>query len=76
VGWSDAGMLNIFVVSNVMALADQTTKRMQKELNDDASSTHSDDSDDGDADAEVIDDCFAWTSGTMGNKFNSSLSMT
>ena len=68
-GWSDAGMLNIFVVSNVMALADQTTQRMQKELNDDASSTHSDDSDDGDADAEVIDDCFAWTSGNMGNKF-------
>jgi len=68
-GWSDAGMLNIFVVSNVMALADQTTKRMQRELHDDASSTHSDESDDGVADAQLIDDCFAWTSGNAGNKF-------
>ena len=68
-GWSDAGMLNIFVVSNVMALADQTTKRMQRELNDDASSTHSDDSDEGVADAQLVDDCFAWTSGNAGNKF-------
>ena len=67
-GWSDAGMLNIFVVSNVMALADQTTKRMQRELRDDVS-TDSDESDDGVADAQVIDDCFAWTSGNMGNKF-------
>jgi hypothetical protein len=68
-GWSDAGMLNIFVVSNVMALADQTTKRMQRELFDEASSTNSDESDDGVADAQVVDECFAWTSGNMGNKF-------
>jgi hypothetical protein len=67
-GWSDAGMLNIFVVSNVMALADQTTKRMQRELYDDASSTHSDESDEGVADAQLIDDCFAWTSGSTGVK--------
>ena len=67
-GWSDAGMLNIFVVSNVMALADQTTKRMQRELRDDVS-TDSDESDDGVADAQLVDDCFAWTSGNMGNKF-------
>ena len=67
-GWNDAGMLNIFVVSNVMALADQTAKRMQKELRDDVS-TDSDESDDGVADAQVVDDCFAWTSGNMGNKF-------
>ena len=68
-GWSDAGMLNIFVVSNVMALADQTTKRMQKELRDDVS-TDSDDSDDGVADAQLVDDCFAWTSGGARLKVN------
>lgn len=68
-GWNDAGMLNIFVVSNVMALADQTAKRMQKELRDDVS-TDSDDSDDGVADARVEGDCFAWMSGGAGLKVN------
>ena len=67
-GWSEAGMLNIFIVSNVMALADQTTKRMQKELADDASINSADSDDDINADDRVEGDCFSWISGNRGNR--------
>lgn len=68
-GWSEAGMLNIFIVSNVMALADQTTKRMQRDLADETSSTDSVDSDNElDADDQIEGDCFSWVSGNKGNR--------